>query len=115
LSKSDWKSNLPNTDFIFRNNLSGIINKSNDKSEIGSVITISELNSPNPKMIFDNSNSSPLTKFCESDNILLIGLIASGTCSSDIFLINKKNGNFVRTESGSIGGLSGTVSKGYFK
>ena len=111
----DYKSNLPNKDFIFQNNLSGIINKSNDKSEIGSVIKISELNSPNPKIIFDNSNSSPLTKFCEYENILTVGIIADATCSSDIFLINKKNGNFVRTQSGSIGGLYGIVSKGNFK
>jgi hypothetical protein len=115
LSKSDWKSNSPNTDFTFQNNLSGIINKSNDKSEIGNVITISELNSPNPKMIFESGRTSPLTKFCESKNMLTIGIIADATCSSDIFLINKENGNFVRTQSGSIGGLSGTVSKGYFK
>ena len=115
LSENDEKSDIPKPDFIFRNNLSGIIIKSNEKRQIGRVITFTDLESTNPKLIFDNSTTYPLNKFCESDNILLIGLIASGTCSSDIFLINKKNGNFVRTESGGFGGLSGTVSKGYFK
>ncbi len=97
-------------------NLSCSIRKSSDKKEIGSVISFIGLNSDNPKMLSGSTGgTSPLIKLFESDDTLTLGLVASGTGSTDIFVISKKTGEFARTSSGSLGGVYSFASKGTCK
>lgn len=106
----------PEPGFLMSDNLTCSIKKSSDKKEIGSVISFIGLKSDNPKMLSGSTGgTSPLTKLFESDDTITLGLVASGTGSTDIFVINKKTGEFARTSSGILGGVYSFASKGTCK
>lgn len=102
-------------DFYFVDNLSGVILNSNDRDKIGKTIRLSDIRGATPKIIYDNSSSRPLNKYCESNNSITVGFISDSSCGTDIIIINKLSGEFIRTESGNLAGMYGIVSKGIFK
>lgn len=102
--------------FFMKDNLSCKVKIASDEEEKGKNISLLGLESNNPGVWFpDSVGLSPMIKLHDSEHTLVIGLIAEYTGSTDIFLLNKKSGIFVRTTSGNFLGMYGSVSKGNCK
>ena len=105
----------PDPYFIMSNDLLCIVKKSSDKKNIGIVLSLLDLTTDNPRMLSNNGASSPMTKFFEAEDTLVLGLVASVSGSTDIFVLNKEPGEFARTSSGNLGGVYAFASKGTCK
>lgn len=68
------------------------------EENIGTKLFLSNLNSDIPRMSSEGSGDGPMNKLYESETILTIGWVATGTGSTDVIQINKENSQFVRTE-----------------
>jgi len=108
-------SELENSGFLFKNNLSCEIKLSSSIEEEGIILSLLDLQTDNPKMLSDLGGTFPMIKMFESRDTLIIGLIASGSGSTDIFVLNKNTGVFARTESGNLIGIFAFASKGTCK
>lgn len=109
-SQSDIK---PNPNFLFSDHMTGTLLESSNKSGKGQPISFVNMNTNAPSVVFGKSGvSSPMKKIFESDEIVVIQLVASGSGSVDTFLIEKKTGRFARSALGSIMN-SLYASKGY--
>ena len=109
-SQSDIK---PNPNFLFSNHMTGTLLDSSEKSEKGPSVSFVNMNTNAPSVVFGKSGgSSPMKKIFESEEIVVIQLVASGSGSVDTFLIEKKTGRFARSTLGSIMN-SLYASKGY--
>jgi len=98
--------------FIMRNDLSCTVKQSSHKKNVDKVIPLLGLQEGNPRFLWKEGGSSPLTKFYEDGDILVVGLIASFSGGTDIFSLNTATGEFVRTTSGHLLGLYAEASKG---
>lgn len=87
-------------DFTMANNLPCVIRKSSDKKSIGDRISLLGLESDNPRVLFDSGVDSPMNKLFESNELLVIQLVASGSGSVDTIHLDKQRGAFLRTTSG---------------
>ena len=97
-------------------NLSCTVRKSSDKREIGTVLALLGLKTDSPKLLSNSTGGTfPLTKLHEDEETITVGLIASGSGSTDIFVVDKKTGEFARTVSGSLAGVYAAASKGTCK
>ena len=106
----------PEPSFVMSDNLSCTIRKSSDNREIGTVLALLGLETDNPKLLSNNTGSTfPLTKLHENEDTITVGLIASGSGSTDVFVVAKKTGEFARTVSGSLAGIYAAASKGTCK
>lgn len=101
---------IPN--FTFRNNLSCQILYSTDKEEIGKQISFLNLFSDNPSVLFSTGYTLPMHKVYETESVLTMVLIASGSGSIDAFVLDKKTGIFARVSAGSFLGVYSVASKG---
>ncbi|KPJ55355.1 hypothetical protein AMJ47_00585 [Parcubacteria bacterium DG_72] len=105
----------PELYFVMKNDLSCEVKLSSSKEEIGRVLSLLDLQTDSPKMLSDYGGTSPMLKFFESEDTLVFGLIAGGSGSTDIFVLDKKTGVFGRTESGNLAGVFSFASKGTCK
>lgn len=106
----------PKPSFVMSDNLSCAVKKSSDKREIGTVLSLLGLKTDNPKLLSNSSGGTfPLTKLYEDEDTITVGLIASGSGSTDIFVVDKKTGEFARTASGTLAGIYAAASKGTCK
>ena len=106
----------PELSFVMSDNLSCTVKRSSDKKEIGAVLSLLGLRTDNPKLLSNSSGGTfPLTKLHEDKDTTTVGLIATGTGSTDVFVIDKKTGEFARTSSGSLAGIYASASKGTCK
>ena len=106
----------PEPYFVMSDNLSCTVKKSSDKREIGAVLSLLGLKTDSPKLLSNSSGGTfPLTKLHENKDTITAGLIATGSGSTDIFVIDKKTGEFARTASGSLAGIYASASKGTCK
>lgn len=105
----------PSPSFIMGNNLSCEIKLSSSKEKVGETLSLLDLETDSPKMLSGSGGTYPMTKLFESADTLVIGLVASGSGSTDMFVINKKTGIFARTESGNLAGVFAFASKGICK
>jgi hypothetical protein len=70
------------------------------------------LTTTQPKAKFESGTTSPMQKVFESESTLTVLLIASGSGSVDVFVIDKKNGHFSRAAAGSVAGVYSSASIG---
>jgi len=106
-------SNLPvNDQFIMTDTLMCTVMNSSDREEIGERITLMGLTTKYPSAKHESGVTSPMKKVFESESTLTIQLIASGSGSVDVFVIDKKNGHFSRAEAGSLAGVYSASSLG---
>ncbi len=117
LKNKPFESSLrPEPSFVMSDNLSCTVKQSSDKSKIGVVLSLLGLETENPKMLSnDTGGTFPLTKLHESQTVITVGLIASGSGSTDVFIIDKKTGEFARTTGGIFTGIYADASKGTCK
>ena len=66
-------------------------------------------------MKYESGTTSPMQKIFESESTLTIQLIASGTGSTDTFVIDKKKGHFARAVTGSLFGVYSDAAIGTCK
>lgn len=101
--------------FYMSANLACKIIESSSKDKIGRQISFINLNSDEPKVLFGEGGSSPMKKIYETDDTLVVQLIASDSGSVDTFVIDKKTGLFSRAASGSFLGVYAIASRGNCK
>ena len=90
-----------NKSFFYGSNLFCEISTSTDKQEKVKNLTLTNLDSETVTMVLDNGYSYPLKKTFENSETLTIQLTATVTGSTDLVVLNKKSGNFTRTQAGS--------------
>lgn len=106
----------PRPYFVMSDNLSCTVKKSSDKQEIGTILSLLGLRTDSPKFLSNSSGGTfPLTKLHEDEDTTTVGLIATGSGSTDVFVIDKKTGEFARTSSGTLAGIYASASKGTCK
>lgn len=102
--------------FTMSENLSCTILTSSSGDDINRKISFINLGGNEPKVLFsDTGATSPLTKVHTSDDTVTLQLVASGSGSTDTFVIDKKTGIFSRAAAGSFAGVYATASKGNCK
>lgn len=80
--------------------------RSTDPKSVGEQLTITNLNSDNPKVVFGNrSGGAPMKKVFEDKQTLVIQQIASGTGSTDTITVDKEGGTFARSFAGNFVGV----------
>lgn len=104
-----------NPNFIMSDNLSCTILASSDAKQIDRIISLINLNTNEPKVLFEEGGTSPFKKVYETDDRLVIQLIATGTGGVDTIFVNKENGVFARSSVGSILGTYAIAQKGNCK
>ena len=107
---------LTSKTILLKSNLSCSAKRSTNKKDIGEVISLIGIDTDNPRVLFSNSGgTSPLKKLFESEETLTLGLVAFATGGTDIFVLNKKTGEFARTLSGNLANIYVSASKGVCK
>ncbi len=101
--------------FQISNNLMGTILQSSDRKEIGQKISFIDLNTNDPKVLYESGVTSPMQKMFESEYTLTLQLVASGSGSVDTFIIDKKSGKFARATAGSLAGVYASAALGTLK
>lgn len=101
--------------FYLTANLSCQILESSSQDEVGRQISFINLNTDEPNVLFGEGGTSPMKKIYETDDTLVIQLVASGSGSVDTFVIDKKTGLFSRAAAGSFLGVYSIASKGNCK
>jgi len=111
----DYKpSGIPN--FQMFENLSCRIEASSHKADVGQTVSLLALTSEKPKVLFSSSGvTSPMQKLFESDDTLVIQVVASASGSTDTVVLNKKNGTFARSSAGNFAGVYATAGIGSCK
>lgn len=101
--------------FIMANNLSCQILYSTNKEDVGKYISLLNLFSDVPRALFPSGVDSPMQKAYETENVLTMILIASGSGGIDAFVLDKKTGIFARVSAGSFLGVYSVASRGNCK
>ncbi len=102
--------------FTMSENLSCTILTSSSGDEVSRKISFINLGGNEPKVLFsDTGTTSPLTTVHTSDDTVTLQLVASGSGSTDTFVIDKKTGIFSRAVAGSFAGVYAIASKGNCK
>ncbi len=100
-----------NEGFYMDDNLSCEILTSSKRDEIGRKVSLINLNTSNPKVLFEDGFSSPLKISFETERMLVLQLLATSG-STDIFSIDKTSGVFARTGTGVLLDVYAIASKG---
>jgi len=77
------------------------IETSSSSSEIGKKISLTGLMTAAPKAVFENQVRSSMVKLFESEQTLVIQLVAAISGSVDTLVIDKRTGRFAHTAAGS--------------
>ncbi|MDP2684752.1 MAG: hypothetical protein Q8P20_06995 [bacterium] len=105
--------------FEWKNNLSCKINISTNPSHVGGKITITELDSKEPKLVIGQEEYTFVDKFenyYEDEDMIKIRYIQTNEISStDEMVINKKTGAFARAGVGEAMGVYSFAQKGICK
>jgi len=89
---------------------------SSHKPAVGETVSLLALTSEKPKVLFSSSGvTSPMQKVFESDDTVVIQLVASTSGSTDTVVLNKKNGTFARSSSGNFFGVYASAGIGSCK
>lgn len=107
-------SDNPYDSYFYNSSLTCVIKESTERGNIGNEFSLIDLDTSNPRLLKE-SGTYPLTVMDEGEINLTIGLIASWTGSTDIFVLNKETGEFARTASGNVGGVYAYAYKGFCK
>ena len=89
------------------------VEQSSDCHERGNKISLFGLNSTEPKALFENGVTSPMTTLWKSDKSITIQLVATGTGSVDTIVIDKTTGKFSRASVGYLAGVYSSSQQGY--
>lgn len=89
-----------NPGFVMSDNLSCAILYSTDKQVAGKSISLIGLETDSPKMLPEDGGAYPMNKIFETNKLLVIQNVASGSGSVDTFHIDKEKGIFTRAASG---------------
>ena len=81
--------------------LSCTIETSSTPAEIGKMISLSGLATAAPQVVFENHVRSSMVKLFESEQTLVIQLVAAISGSVDTLVIDKRTGRFAHTAAGS--------------
>lgn len=100
--------------FIFGSNLQCEILVSSEKDEIGKIITLMNLETDQPRVLFASGTDSPMKKISEHDDILTIQLATAGG-SIDSITLDKETGIFARAVVGKMGSPYAGASRGSCK
>lgn len=90
--------------FVMSNNLVCEIERATDGESIGKTISLVDLATDSPRAIFPTGTTSPMKKVSETDQLLVIQLVASGSGSTDTITVFKETGKFEREAKGSFFG-----------
>lgn len=101
--------------FLMMNNLSCQILYSTNREDVDKNISLLDLFSNSPGFLSPNGGTSPMQKMYETEDVLTMLLVASGSGSIDGFVLNKKTGTFARVSTGSFLGVYAVASKGNCK
>jgi len=101
--------------FVMADNLMGTVVRSSDRSDVGTKLTFVGLLSNAPKVVFESGITSPMQKVHEGPNSLTLLLVASGSGSVDVFVIDKVTGKFSRASAGGVAGVYASASVGTCK
>lgn len=101
--------------FVMADNLVGTVLKSSNQAEVGRQLTFVGLLSAAPRIVFDSGMTSPVQKVADSPNAITLLLVASGSGSVDVFVIDKNAGKFSRAAAGALAGVHALASVGMLK
>ncbi len=105
-----------NPNFQMFDNLSCRIAASSHRADVGQTVSLLALTSEKPKVLFSGSGvTSPMQKLFESDDTLVIQVVASASGSTDTVVLNKKNGTFARSSAGNFAGVYASAGIGSCK
>lgn len=102
-------------DLTTAKNLLCTIEKSSLDSEVGGEFFLAGLKSVSPRAKFESGNISPLEKVFDSKETLTLLLVAAGSGSADVFIIDKISGKFARASAGNVMGIYSSSSAGTCK
>lgn len=88
-------------DFRMSDTLTCIIEVSSNPFETGKKIALTGLTTAAPLAVFENHVRSSMVKLFESDQTLVIQLVAAISGSVDTLVIDKRTGRFAHTATGS--------------
>ncbi len=77
-----------------------VVERSSIPGESGQRIFLSGLDSPAPKAVFENHIRAALSRIFDSEEILVLQLVAAVSGSVDTFVIDKAAGRFVHVSAG---------------
>ena len=107
----DKKTVSQTSSYTFGDNLSCTIKYSTTRDDIGVKLSLLNLNTDEPKLLFGDGGTSPVKKIVNDDTLLVVQLVAlSG--GIDTVTLEKKTGTFARTSSGSVAGIYAVAQKG---
>lgn len=86
--------------FMFLNNHMCTIRESSNKDEKGKKFAISNIDTDEVRVISEKGGSTPMKTIFDSNDLVTLQLVASGTGSVDTIHLDKKTGIFIRTQSG---------------
>lgn len=89
-----------NPSFLMSNNLSCTVLYSTDAKTVGKKVSLLDLKNDHPRVLFESGVDSPMQKLFETEDLLAIQLVASGSGSVDTFHLDKKRGVFTEVSSG---------------
>ncbi len=87
--------------FAMSDSLTCTIETSSTPAEIGKKISLSGLTTAAPQVVFENHVRSSMVKLFESEQTLVIQLVAAISGSIDTLVIDKRTGRFAHAAAGS--------------
>jgi hypothetical protein len=105
-----------NPSYQMAENLACRIEASSHKADVGQTISLLALASEKPKVLFSGTGlTSPMQKLFESDETLVVQVVASASGSTDTIVLNKKSGTFARSTAGNFVGVYASAEVGSCK
>jgi hypothetical protein len=100
--------------FAFASNMYCDVVSATDPDSVGESIDFLDVNSESPRVRFGRTGvRSPMNKVFETEGLLVVQLVASGSGSVDALTLNKSTGLFVRTYSGGVTALYAGAAHGF--
>lgn len=101
------------SDFLLSDNLMGTVLKASAREDVGEKLTFVGLNTADPRVVFGGTGGNqPFTKVYETEKVVTLLWVATGTGSVDAFVIDKETGKFARAAAGKFGGIYASASVG---
>jgi len=100
-------------DFLLSDNVMGTVLKATARKDVGEKVTFVGLNTKDPRVVFGGSGGNyPFKKVYETEDVVTLMWVATGTGSVDAFVIDRKTGKFARAAAGKFSGVYASASVG---
>ncbi len=112
LSHAPGNPSLAASEFKMSDSLTCTIETSSTPEEIGKKVSLTGLTTTAPQAVFENHVRSSMVKLFESEQTLVIQLVAAISGSVDTLVIDKRTGRFTHTAAGTFLEVHATAETG---